>query len=142
MRDFYRRAYQSFNLRLRVWGGGRWADHCRPTSIALLLTSLCNARCVHGDIWKNKGKEAFPTIEQWKTTLTDLRRWLGPVHVFFTGGEALLQPFAIEAVRHASSLALAVESLTHGYWKDQSRIEQLALANPWRHRRGVVEILN
>ena len=33
----------------------------------------------------------------------DLRRWLGPVHIVFTGGEALLMPFASEVVAYASS---------------------------------------
>ncbi len=97
-----------------------------------MLTNLCNARCVHCDIWKNKGKESYPTLEQWQTVLTDLRRWLGPVHVYFSGGEALLQPYAPEVAAHASSIGLAVEFLTHGYWKEQNRIERLALANPWR----------
>src|SRR5205814_9698106 len=70
--------------------------------------------------------------DHWKATLRDLRRWLGPVHVVFTGGEALLMPFAPEVVSHASSLGLVVEHLTHGYWLDQSRIEKMALGGPWR----------
>jgi len=128
----YKRVYDGVNYRLRTLGGGRWASHCRPTSISLLLTELCNARCVHCDIWKNRGKEDSPTPEQWKTVLSDLRTWLGPVQVTITGGEALLKPFATDLVAHASSLGLFLEILTHGYWDDQARIERLALANPWR----------
>jgi MoaA/NifB/PqqE/SkfB family radical SAM enzyme len=128
----YKRVYEAANYRLRTWAGGKFASHCRPVTIAILLTELCNARCVHCDIWKNKGKEDAPTVEQWKTFLGDLRRWLGPVQVTFTGGEALLKPFAIDLVKHASTCGLLVEHLTHGYWDDQSKIERLALANPWR----------
>jgi MoaA/NifB/PqqE/SkfB family radical SAM enzyme len=87
---------------------------------------------VHCDIWKNRGQEDRPTIEQWKAVLRDLRHWLGPVQVVFTGGEALLVPFATDLIAYASSLGLLIEHLTHGYWLDQSRIERLALANPWR----------
>ena len=36
--------------------GGRWADRCRPTDIGFLMTNLCNAKCVHCDIWR--GEEA------------------------------------------------------------------------------------
>jgi MoaA/NifB/PqqE/SkfB family radical SAM enzyme len=54
------------------------------------------------------------------------------VHVTFTGGEALLRPYTLDLVRHALDLGLLVEILTHGYWTDQSRIEQLAEADPWR----------
>lgn len=129
---FRKRVYEAVNHRLRIYGGGRWASYCRPTYIAILLTELCNAGCVHCDIWKNRGKEDSPTVDQWKRVLADLRRWLGPVQVTFTGGEALLKPFTTELVQYGSSLGLFVEILTHGYWDDQSKIEKLALARPWR----------
>lgn len=130
--NLYRRIYYGINHRLRTFAGGRWANHCRPTSIYLLLTQLCNARCVHCDIWKNRGRDDSPAPDQWKTLLTDLRSWLGPVEVGLTGGEALLKPFAPELVAHASTIGLNAEVLTHGYWDDQSKIEKLALARPWR----------
>jgi MoaA/NifB/PqqE/SkfB family radical SAM enzyme len=98
-----------------------------------MLSYRCNARCVHCDIWKNRGKEDSPAIDRWKLLLTDVRDWLGPVHVFVSGGEALLKPFAIETAAHGSSLGgLFVEFLTHGYWYDQSVMERLALSQPWR----------
>lgn len=128
----YKRVYEKVNYELRTLGGGRWAAHCRPTSIGLMLSYRCNARCVHCDIWKNRGKEDSPSLEQWQTVLTELRQWLGPVHVFISGGEALLKPYAIDVASHASSLGLFVEFLTHGYWDDQSKIEKLAMAQPWR----------
>lgn len=132
LRDLYVRVYEGSNYRLRTFAGARWASHCRPTSIGFLLTNLCNARCVHCDIWKNRGRENTPAVDQWKTVLSDLRRWLGPVHVFFSGGEALLAAFTTDLIAHASSIGLLVELLTHGYWDDQSRIERIALAKPWR----------
>ena len=131
-KDVYRRAYMSANYRLRNVAGGKWADHCLPTDINILLTNLCNAKCVHCDIWKNKGKDDTPSVEQYKEMLSQLRRWLGPVHVVFTGGEALLRPYTPEIVGHAASIGLYAEMLTHGYWDDQTRIEKAALANPGR----------
>jgi MoaA/NifB/PqqE/SkfB family radical SAM enzyme len=128
----YRRFYEGLNYRLRDFSAGRWAAHCRPVSIGFLLTNLCNAKCVHCDIWKNKGKADAPTIDEWKTVLSDLRQWLGPVAVYFSGGEALLVPHAPELVAFASKLGFFVEFLSHGYWDDQSRIERLAMANPGR----------
>jgi len=128
----YRRAYEGANYRLRSFAGGKWASHCRPVSIGFMLTNLCNAKCVHCDIWKNRGKEDTPSLEEWKRVISDLRAWLGPVSIFFSGGEALLRPYATDLVAHGSSIGLAVEFLTHGYWDDQTKIEKLALANPWR----------
>src|SRR5262245_54279034 len=92
----YARVRTALNYRLRTCAGGRLAHHCRPSSISVLLTERCNARCVHCDIWKNRGKENAPTQEEWKVLLRDLRSWLGPAHVVFTGGEALLVPFAAD----------------------------------------------
>ena len=128
----YRRAYLAANYRLRTFAGGKWADYCHPTDIAFLMTNLCNAQCVHCDIWKNKGKDDTPSIEQYQNTLSEMRRWLGPVHVYFTGGEALLRPYMVDVLAHAASIGLYAEILTHGYWDDQTRIEKLALANPSR----------
>ena len=130
--ELYRRAYLGINYRLRTFAGGRFADYCRPTDIGFMMTNLCNARCVHCDIWKNKGKDDTPTPEQYKTVLSDLRSWLGPVPVFFSGGEALLRPYTPELLAHASQIGLFAEILTHGYWDDQTKIEKVALANPGR----------
>lgn len=127
-----RRLYEAVNYRLRTIAGGRLATACRPTSIALLMTERCNARCIHCDIWKNRGQEVSLSFEDWKTTLHDLRHWLGPVHVVITGGEALLKAFTADLVEYGSSIGLFVELLSHGFWKDQQRIERLALARPAR----------
>ena len=72
---------------------------------------------------KNKGKEDGPSQEQWSAALKDLRDWLGPVHVCLTGGEALLRPYTVDLMEYGSRLGLLMELLTHGYWKDQTRIE-------------------
>ena len=128
----YKRLYDAVNYRLRTFAGGRFASLCRPTWVSFLLTERCNARCVHCDIWKNRGQEDSPTREQWEAALTDLRRWLGPAHVCLTGGEALLKPFAVDLVEHGSRMGLFIELLTNGFWEDQSKIERLAMAKPWR----------
>ena len=128
----YGRLYETVNYRLRTFAGGRLASFCRPTSIALLMTERCNARCIHCDIWKNRGHEDRPTCLQWQTVLTDLRQWLGPVNVVITGGEALLNPDTVELVAHGSSIGLVTEVLSHGFWRDQSVWERLALARPAR----------
>src|SRR5947199_10768334 len=115
LKSLYARVYEGVNYRLRSVAGGRWAAHCRPTSIIFLLTELCNARCVHCDIWKNKGKEDSPSPEQWKTVLSDLRAWLGPVYTALSGGEALLKPFTIDLLAHSSSIVLVLDILPPRY---------------------------
>ncbi len=132
MNLLYNRIHGAANYRLRKFAGGRYAAHCRPVTVVFLLTEHCNARCIHCDIWKNKDAEDVPTLQQLKDCLQDLRQWLGPVQISFTGGEALLQPSTIELVRHASSLGLFVEVLTNGYWSGEAKMQSLAMARPWR----------
>lgn len=131
-RWIYKRMYEAWNYRLRNVAGGRWATSCKPTSIVFLLTERCNARCLHCDIWKNTGKEDAPSVDLYKAVLKELREWLGPVQVTFSGGEALIKPYTVDLVSYGSSLGLFQEILTHGYWEDQTKIERLALARPWR----------
>lgn len=130
--EFVMRLHERVNAELRTVAHGRWAHHCRPTWIDFLITERCNARCVHCDIWKNRGQEDSPTPEQWKSVLSDLRAWVGRVRVTLTGGEALLRPYTVDLLAHGSRIGLMMELLTHGYWHDQSRIEAAARANPWR----------
>src|SRR5262249_43933863 len=96
------------------------------------MTERCNARCIHCDIWKNRGPEDRPAFDDWKGVLRDLRRWLGPVQVVLTGGEALLNPDTLTLLAYGSSIGLFIEILSHGYWPDQSKIEALAMARPAR----------
>lgn len=130
--SIYRRVYLGLNYRLRNFAGGRYAASCRPTSIVILLTERCNARCIHCDIWKTRGVESSPGLEGWQTVLKDLRAWLGPVPVVISGGEALLKKYAVELLEYGCKLGLFMELLTNGFWDDQSRFEKIALANPGR----------
>ena len=132
LQRLHMRVHEGVNYRLRTLAGGRFASHCRPTWIDFLLTERCNSRCCHCDIWQNKGKEESPTADEWKAALTDLRDWLGPVRVGFTGGEALLKIFTVDLLEHASRIGLNVELLTHGYWEKLDRIEAAARTNPYR----------
>ena len=132
IREFRSRANAAVGYRLRDFASGALAHYCRPSSIVLMLTERCNARCVHCDIWKNKGGEATPAVGHWKQLLSDLASWLGPVHLALSGGEALLRPYTPELIAWGERRGLLMELLTHGYWLDQSRIEAAALADPWR----------
>ena len=122
----------SASYRLRVLRNGRYAAHCRPAVVTFLVTELCNARCTHCDIWKNKGREHAPTLHQWKQVLLDLRRWLGPAIVTLSGGEALLRKDTPDLLQYGSELGMSMELLSHGYWPDAKRMEEVARANPWK----------
>ena len=130
--EVYNRVHAAASSRLQRLAGGRFADRCLPFDISIAMTARCNARCVHCNIWRQKGREEVIPLDAWRSVLRELRDWLGPVHVTITGGEALLRPHTPDVVAFGSSIGLLVEHLTHGYWRDQTRVEALARANPWR----------
>ena len=114
-RALHKRMHESINDHLSYIAGGRFAGFCRPTAILLVLTERCNSRCVHCDIWKNRGREDSPGLEGWKRVVADLGAWLGPVHVVYTGGEALLQPFTPELVEHGDDAVGRRRSASGGH---------------------------
>ena len=69
-------------------------------------------------------------LEEWTRLLDHLRRWLGPVHLVLTGGEALLRPFTPELLAHGVSRGFYMELLTNGYRNDPELLRQVALTNP------------
>ena len=56
----YARIHEAINYRLRTFAEVAGLPTAGRPSIAILLTERCNARCVHCDIWKNRGKEVDP----------------------------------------------------------------------------------
>jgi len=88
------------------------------------LSSRCNERCVH--CYAESGPERDDSLER-EMVLAALRdaRELGFDFVQFTGGEPLLCPFLLEAVREACRLELGVEVFTNGLVLDPERLASL-----------------
>lgn len=59
--------------------------HALPTSAFIAVTMLCNSRCIHCDIWKNRGND-FQPVDVYKKLPPSLRM------VDITGGEPFLRP--------------------------------------------------
>jgi MoaA/NifB/PqqE/SkfB family radical SAM enzyme len=102
--------------------GGRFG---KPLAPILALTNRCNAGCVHCLSWKLKSQECEMTTLEWKSTLDELRKWLGPVFISITGGETLLRKDVIEIVEHAAKLGFRVELLTNGFLMTSEKVGQL-----------------
>ena len=144
----YKRVYDRVNHSFGPPPADASPSLCRPTWISLLLTERCNSRCVHCDIWKNRGKEASSrrrsSGKPYSRETPSLARTGARLH------HRAARPSSCRtrstSCATASALGLLMEVLTHGYWNDQTRIEELARANPWRitisidgTRRGSLE---
>ena len=97
----------------------------RPSGVISILTNHCNARCVHCRSWELPHINNEMTIDEWKNTFYELRRWLGPVFLSITGGETLIKEGAIELAEYAANLGFRVEYLTNGYVMDTDKAEKL-----------------
>ena len=96
----------------------------KPTSVILILTYRCNARCVHCYSY-NVPRMREMTTDEWRRTLDELRDWLGPIFLSFTGGEALLRKDAIDIAAHAADLGFWVEFLSNGWVLDEAKAKRL-----------------
>jgi MoaA/NifB/PqqE/SkfB family radical SAM enzyme len=85
----------------------------------------CNSRCAHCNIWKPEFIEQELATEEWLRALDDLRSWLGPFRMVFTGGEALLREDMLKILGHAVKLGISVELLSNGIMIDEVLAAQI-----------------
>ena len=97
----------------------------KPTDVIILLTNRCNARCLHCHSWKLDSKISELTTNEWKKTLKELHKWLGPIFLSITGGETLLRKDSVEIAEYAAKLGFWAEFLTNGYLMDDKKAVQL-----------------
>lgn len=62
-----------------------------PTSIFMAITDECFMRCRMCDMWKSKDGPDVLTTDEKLDAIRQLRDWLGPTRVSFTGGEPLMK---------------------------------------------------
>jgi hypothetical protein len=118
------RISDAFQARLAPFAAHVNKNLVRPTFICFKLSERCNSKCVHCDIWKNQ-HEAPLTTEQWTRTLDDIRRWVGPAHVVFTGGEVFLRRDSLCIITRAAKIGLICEVLTNGLLTEREHCEEL-----------------
>jgi len=103
---------------------------CRPTSIYVALTSRCDARCAMCDMWRREPIEELST-DTWTTTLLDIRRWLGPYHVNFNGGEAYLRGDFISILRFCADNGILAGFITNALHIDREMARETVKAQPF-----------
>lgn len=72
-------------------GSGGAIDTTRPRRVYGLLNERCNLRCQGCPSWRMERYRQELTAEEWIATLVDLKAFLGPFHINFSGGEPLLR---------------------------------------------------
>ncbi len=103
---------------------------CRPTSIYVALTSRCDARCAMCDMWRREPLTELST-DAWTKALLDMRRWLGPYHVNFNGGEAYLRGDFISLLRFCADNGILAGFITNALHIDREMARETVKAEPF-----------
>ncbi len=102
----------------------------RPTAIYVALTSRCDCRCAMCDMWRREPLPELPTAV-WTDVLTELRRWLGPFHVNFNGGENYLREDFVEILRFCGRHDIFAGFVTNAQHVDAQRARETIAARPF-----------
>jgi len=89
-----------------------------PYTVELLVSSLCNLKCVMCNVWKLTRKDPSPTDEELSVSeyenLLDELSFLGTKFLCISGGEPLLKKGVFSIVQKAKEKNLQVELITNG----------------------------
>lgn len=103
------------------------ASFVKPTNITLSLTNRCNLKCPTCSFWRtpNEAKKSELTLREMTRLMRDLREWLGPFMLGFTGGEPFLRPEIFDLLDEAGRLGIQATTVNNGSLLPDRRIERL-----------------
>jgi MoaA/NifB/PqqE/SkfB family radical SAM enzyme len=99
----------------------------KPSNISLSLTNRCNLKCPTCNYWQTpaSAKETELTVDEMARLMAQLKEWLGPYLIGFTGGEPFLRPEIFDLLREAARLGVRVSTVNNGSLLPPRRIDQL-----------------
>lgn len=87
----------------------------KPLYVSLDIGPLCNLRCKQCDFWKiKKMPTAMLTAKQIEKVLGELKSWLGPFRLVFTGAEPFINKDIFAILQIASQLDLYTVMVSNG----------------------------
>ncbi len=86
----------------------------RPVTYELDLTNLCNQDCPHCFGYAPERDQARMHLEEAKRIIREIAGFGGRGLTFTGGGDPLVSPIVLDAVRHARSLGLDIGFITNG----------------------------
>jgi len=98
----------------------------KPLYVGFSVGTLCNFRCRHCDLWRipTNPKKYLKTAQIIKI-LKNLRNWLGPFRLTFTGAEPLLRKDILEIVSFAAKNDIETILTTNGWFIDQKLAKKI-----------------
>lgn len=101
----------------------------KPLYVGLSVGTVCNFRCKQCDLWRMPTKpEKYLTTREIKRILKDLRGWLGPFRLVFTGAEPFLRKDIIEILKFASKNNIYTVITSNGWLVDEKLAREIVLS--------------
>ena len=101
----------------------------KPLYVGLSVGTICNFRCKQCDLWRIPTKpEEYLTTREIKRILKDLRNWLGPFRLVFTGAEPFLRKDIIKILRFASKNNIYTVITSNGWLIDEKMARKIVLS--------------
>lgn len=99
----------------------------KPSSVFFMPTYNCNSRCKMCEVIRRERKTEMST-NQIRKLIFDLRQWLGPFLLFFSGGEPTLRKDFPALIKYASALKVRTILFTNGTFPRQEDLFDCGLS--------------
>jgi MoaA/NifB/PqqE/SkfB family radical SAM enzyme len=98
----------------------------KPLYVGLSVGTVCNLRCKQCDLWKLPTKpSAYLKTEEIKEILLELKKWLGPFRLTFTGAEPFVRQDIFEIIRFADQNDIETILTSNGYLIDKKMAKKI-----------------
>ena len=106
-------------------------DLTRPVFVSGIVLERCNARCLFCDDWRQDHYDTEIDIDEWKTSLTSLREFIGPYMINFSGGEPLIKRDILNLFAWCRDNGIRWGVVTNGSRLTRDTVEKLIEARPF-----------
>lgn len=98
----------------------------KPLYVGLSVGTVCNFKCKQCDLWQVKtDTEKYLSTKEIKKMLADLRNWLGPFRLVFTGAEPLVRKDMVEILHFAAQNDIYTVATSNGWLIDKKLAQTL-----------------
>lgn len=132
---FNKKSRQRVNLGLRYIGNYLISDLIKPLSgnysivkpldVMCEITYNCNLKCPTCFRWTSKPDENELGAEEWKSVITDLKKWLRVFNLSFSGGEPFLREDLLDICKFASTKDIVVSVVSNGSLIDKDFAQKI-----------------
>lgn len=101
----------------------------KPNKVTVIITDACAARCLMCDIWKLQAENEL-SADEWKSTLDELRAWLGPFFLVISGGEPFQRRDMFDILAHCRDIGIKTKMSSNGMFLTKRTCERILEVGP------------